>query len=248
MTIRNMSIEAGARAGMVAPDDTTPRVLAWSSASHPPVPSDHFRPLATASAPTSAPFSITEVYLDAASLSPFVTQAPTQPAGTAGVAVPDPQLMTDDAERRPPRKHWRTWTFDPECDARHRGRRRVRRSNNGRIEDLRVTRSAAWPRGEPTACGCRSFRGSMRVRAGLSAEGSVRSFTDAGAQWRQAGCSMLGMNPGSTAGVRGALRRDVQPQLRRAAGRVAAAHIWCPQQCRPPPRLRGTPSSPADLN
>lgn len=128
MTICNMSIEAGARAGMVAPDETTyaflrgrphaPTGAQWDTALV------YWQRLRT---DVGAVFD-TEVYLDAASLSPFVTWGTNPGQGVPlAAAVPDPQLMTDDAERQAAESIGVHGPSTRNRDARHRGRRRVRR-------------------------------------------------------------------------------------------------------------------------
>lgn len=103
-------------------------------------------------------------------------------------------------------------------------------------------------RGRKVADGVRMLivPGSMRVRAQAEAEGLGEIFTDAGAQWRQAGCSMcLGMNPDQLASGSAAPRR---PTATSKGGRArAAAHLVSPAVAAAT-AVRGTPSSPADLN
>ncbi len=160
----------------------------------------------------------TEVYIDASTLSPFVTWGTNPGQGVPlSEAVPDPELMSRRrANANPPRRRWRTWIFDPAqpmrdipVDAVF-----VGSCTNGRIEDLRVVADVL--RGRKVADGVRMLvvPGSMRVRAQAESEGLGEIFTAAGAEWRQAGCSMcLGMNPDQLVTGR-ALRVDVEPQFR----------------------------------
>ena len=106
---------------------------------------------------------------------------------------------------------------------------------NGRIEDLRVVADVL--RGRKVAPGVRMLvvPGSMRVRAQAESEGLGEIFTAAGAEWRQAGCSMcLGMNPDSSPPAKGVRRRPTATSKGdRARG---AAPIWCLRPWLPPPR------------
>src|ERR1700712_2119034 len=199
MTVCNMSIEAGARAGMVAPDETTFAYL-------------HGRPHAPAGADWDAAVEAwsqlrtdegaefdTEVYIDAATLSPFVTWGTNPGQGVPlSAAVPDPELMTDDGTKQSAEKALTYMDLSPgqamrdiAVDAVF-----VGSCTNGRIEGLRVVADVL--RGRQVAGGVRMLivPGSMRVRAQAESEGLGEIFTAAGADWRQAGCSMcLGMNP-----------------------------------------------------
>jgi 3-isopropylmalate/(R)-2-methylmalate dehydratase large subunit len=193
MTVCNMSIEAGARAGMVAPDATTyeflrgrphaPAGAQWDAAV------TAWDQLRTDSA---AEFD-TEVYLDAASLSPFVTWGtnPGQGVPLSG-SVPDPELMTDDAQRAAAEMALAYMDLRPGIPIRNVAVDAVfvGSCTNGRIEDLRAV--AGVLRGRTIADGVRMLvvPGSMRVRAQAEAEGLGEVFTGAGAEWRQAGCSM----------------------------------------------------------
>ena len=199
MTVCNMSIEAGARAGMVAPDDTTfaylegrpyaPRGSDWEKAL------DDWRSLTT---DDGAAFDRT-VQIDASSVRPHVTWG-TNPAQVVTVdgAVPDPDALDDpgaaEAARRalaymglsagtPMRDVPVDTVFIGSC-------------TNSRLEDLRA--AAAVLEGRHVAAGVRALAvpGSGPVRAQAEAEGLDRLFTAAGFEWRLPGCSMcLAMNP-----------------------------------------------------
>ncbi|MBW0015868.1 3-isopropylmalate dehydratase large subunit [Mycobacterium sp.] len=250
MTICNMSIEAGARAGMVAPDETTfdflrdrphaPTGAQWDAAV------EYWRRLRT---DPGAVFD-TEVYLDAASLSPFVTWGTNPAQGVPlDAAVPDPELMADDGERQAAEKALAymdlqagTPMRDIAVDAVF-----VGSCTNGRIEDLRAVADVL--RGRKVAPGVRMLvvPGSMRVRAQAEAEGLGEIFTAAGAEWRQAGCSMcLGMNPDQLApGERCAATSNRNFEGRQGKG--GRTHLVSPAVAAAT-AVRGTLSAPADLN
>jgi 3-isopropylmalate/(R)-2-methylmalate dehydratase large subunit len=193
MTICNMSIEGGARAGMVAPDDTTfayvegrpfaPKGKAWESAL------GHWRSLPT---DEGARFD-TEVTLDASTLEPYVSWG-TNPAQSTTIdgVVPDPG--DNESAQRALRY------MDLEPGTRIRDIRPdtifIGSCTNSRIEDLRV--AADVVRGRKVADGLRALvvPGSVAVKIRAEQEGLDRVFAAAGFEWRGAGCSMcLGMNP-----------------------------------------------------
>ncbi len=221
MTICNMSIEAGARAGMVAPDETTFEYL--HGRPHAPRGADWDAAVAAWSelrTDEGAEFDA-EVYIDASTLSPFVTWGTNPGQGVPlSASVPDPELMFDDGERQSAEKALAYMDLRPGTAMRDITVDTVfvGSCTNGRIEDLRVVADVL--RGRKVADGVRMLvvPGSMRVRAQAESEGLGEVFTAAGAEWRQAGCSMcLGMNPDQLlAGP--ALRIDLEPKLRRAAG------------------------------
>ena len=199
MTVCNMSIEAGARAGMIAPDDTTfayvegrphaPKGADWQRAL------DDWRSLAT---DPGAAFD-REVSLDARELRPYVTWG-TNPAQSSVIdgAVPDPDALGDPAKRESALRalgyqglRAGTRIRDIGVDAVFIGS-----CTNGRLEDLRA--AAAVLRGRTVKAGVRALvvPGSAEVRERAEAEGLDRIFLAAGFEWRYAGCSMcLGMNP-----------------------------------------------------
>ncbi|BBZ07139.1 3-isopropylmalate dehydratase large subunit [Mycolicibacterium doricum] len=250
MTICNMSIEAGARAGMVAPDETTFEFLRGRP--HAPTGADWdaavqaWRQLRT---DPGAEFD-TEVYLDAAELSPFVTWGtnPGQGVPLSG-AVPDPELIADEGQRQAAEKALTymglqagTAMRDVAVDTVF-----VGSCTNGRIEDLRVVADVL--RGRSVADGVRMLvvPGSMRVRAQAESEGLDRIFVEAGAQWRQAGCSMcLGMNPDQLSpGQRCASTSNRNFEGRQGKG--GRTHLVSPAVAAAT-AVRGTLSSPADLS
>jgi 3-isopropylmalate/(R)-2-methylmalate dehydratase large subunit len=245
-----MSIEAGARAGMVAPDETTYDFLRG----RPHVPTGKQWDAAVAywdelRTESGAVFD-TEVYLDAGSLSPFVTWGTNPGQGVPlAAAVPDPELMTDDAERQAAEKALAYMDLRPGTPMRDIAVDAVfvGSCTNGRIEDLRAV--AKVLRGRKVAPGVRMLvvPGSMRVRAQAESEGLDRIFTSAGAEWRQAGCSMcLGMNPDQLApGERCASTSNRNFEGRQGKG--GRTHLVSPVVAAAT-AVRGRLSAPADLN
>jgi 3-isopropylmalate/(R)-2-methylmalate dehydratase large subunit len=199
MTICNMSIEAGARAGMIAPDATTYAYL--KGRPHAPRGADWDAAVgwwSTLRTDDDASFD-TEVALDARTLTPYVTWG-TNPGQGAPLSacVPDPAAMTDPVERSAAERALLYMDLAPGTPLRDIAVDTVfvGSCTNGRIEDLRA--AAAIIKGRRVAPGLRMLvvPGSVRVRLEAEAEGLDTVFTDAGAQWRHAGCSMcLGMNP-----------------------------------------------------
>jgi 3-isopropylmalate/(R)-2-methylmalate dehydratase large subunit len=199
LTVCNMSIEAGARAGLVAPDEVTfaylegrphaPSGAAWEAAL------DYWRTL-----PTDADAAFDhEVTLDAATLTPYVTWG-TNPGQALPLAsaVPDPDSFTDPAARAAAERALTYMDLVPGTELRDISVDTVfiGSCTNGRIEDLRA--AAGVLRGRQVASSVRMLvvPGSMAVRAQAEREGLDAIFTAAGADWRLAGCSMcLGMNP-----------------------------------------------------
>ena len=249
MTICNMSIEAGARAGLIAPDETTFAYL--KDRPHAPKGEDWQRALAYWSelkSDSDAKFD-KEITLDADQLSPFVTWGTNPGQGVAldGV-IPSPQDFTDPeevsaAERAlvymdlkagtPMKKIKIDTVFLGSC-------------TNGRIEDLRA--AAEIIKGKKVASDIRMMvvPGSARVRLQAEAEGLDKLFLEAGAEWRSAGCSMcLGMNPDQLApGERSASTSNRNFEGRQGKG--GRTHLVSPLVAAAT-ALRGTLSSPADL-
>ena len=198
MTVCNMSIEAGAPAGMVAPDDTTyayverrqhaPKGREWERAV------DDWRALPT---DDGARFD-REVHIDASELRPYVSWG-TNPAQTVTIddRVPDPDAL-DGAQREAAARALRYMDLHPGTPIRDITVDAVFLGScaNARIEDLRVASEVV--RGRKVRSGVRALvvPGSMLVKAQAEREGLDRLFRDAGFEWRDAGCSMcLGMNP-----------------------------------------------------
>ena len=199
MTVCNMSIEAGAKAGLIAPDDITfayvegrrhaPSGAAWEAAL------DHWRTLPT---DPDAVFDRT-VTIDASALRPFVSWGtnPGQVVELDGV-VPDPDSFADPAERDAARRALEYMGITAGTAMRDIPVQTVfiGSCTNSRIEDLRA--AAAVAEGQRVADGVRAMivPGSFAVKGQAEAEGLDRIFIDAGFDWREPGCSMcLAMNP-----------------------------------------------------
>jgi len=199
MTICNMSIEAGARAGMVAPDQTTFDYI--QGRPHAPQGSDWDEAVAywsTLATDPGATFDA-EVFIDASTLAPFVTWGTNPGQGLPlTAAVPDPAEARDSVERESIEQALAYMDLTPGTPLRNIAVDTVFLGSctNGRIEDLRA--AAAVLRGKKVAPGVRLLvvPGSTRVRIEAESEGLDQIFLDAGAEWRGAGCSMcLAMNP-----------------------------------------------------
>ena len=250
MTVCNMSIEWGAKAGLIAPDQTTfdylegrpeaPKGADWNAAVA------HWTSLVT---DDDAEFD-KEIVLDASEMTPFVTWGTNPGQGVPlGGAVPFPESFEEQQDRVAAEKALEymgleagTPMRDIKVDTVF-----VGSCTNGRIEDLRL--AAEIIKGHKVAEGTRLLvvPGSVRVRNQAIEEGLDAVFTEAGAEWRGAGCSMcLGMNPDQLAPQ----ERSASTSNRNFEGRqgkggrthlvsvpVAAATA-----------VRGTLSSPADLS
>ena len=249
MTICNMSIEAGARAGMVAPDETTFAYL--KGRPHAPQGTDWDTALEDWRRLRTDPGAVfdAEVVLDAAELSPFVTWGtnPGQSVPLDGV-VPDPELMGDENTRADAARALEYMDLAPGTPMRDITVDAVFLGSctNGRIEDLRT--AAELLRGRKVAPGVRMLvvPGSHAVRVQAQQEGLDEVFTAAGAEWRLAGCSMcLGMNPDHLA----PLERCASTSNRNFEGRQGArgrTHLVSPAVAAAT-AVRGTLSSPEDL-
>ncbi|MGC3993588.1 MAG: 3-isopropylmalate dehydratase large subunit [Propionicimonas sp.] len=249
MTICNMSIEWGAKAGMMAPDETTFAYL--KGRPHAPEGEDwdaavaHWRTLYS---DDDAVFD-REVDIDATRLTPFVTWGTNPGQGVPlGAAVPAPEEFTDPVDRAAAE---RALTYmdlragtpmrDIKVDTVFLGS-----CTNGRIEDLRLAASVL--KGRRIADGVRMLvvPGSARVRLQAEDEGLDQVFLDFGAEWRAAGCSMcLGMNPDQLApGERSASTSNRNFEGRQGKG--GRTHLVSPPVAAAT-AIRGTLSSPADL-
>ena len=249
MTVCNMSIEAGARAGLIAPDDVTFEYV--KSKPHAPQGADwdaaieYWKSLAT---DADAVFD-KEITINAADLAPFVTWGTNPGQGAPlSASVPFPidfanveeqgaaerALAYMGLEAGTPLKSIKVDTvFLGSC-------------TNGRIEDLRA--AAEIIEGKKVAEGVRMLvgPGSVRVRSQAELEGLDKIFIDAGAEWRNAGCSMcLGMNPDQLApGERAASTSNRNFEGRQGKG--GRTHLVSPLVAAAT-AIRGTLSSPADL-
>ena len=249
MTVCNMSIEWGARAGMIAPDEVTFDYVKGRQYA----PSDDQWDAAVAYWKTlrtddDAEFDA-EVVLNAADITPFVTWG-TNPGQGAPLSsnVPNPAEIEDDGDRVAAEKALTymgltagTPLRDIKVDTVF-----VGSCTNGRIEDLRSV--AAVIDGHKVAEGVRMLvvPGSMRVRAQAEEEGLHTIFMAAGAEWRQAGCSMcLGMNPDQLApGERSASTSNRNFEGRQGKG--GRTHLVSPLVAAAT-AITGHLSSPADL-
>jgi 3-isopropylmalate/(R)-2-methylmalate dehydratase large subunit len=199
MTICNMSIEAGAKAGMVAPDDTTfayiegkphaPKGVEWERAL------DDWRSLRT---DDDASFDVEHVF-DAHEIRPHVSWG-TNPGQVVPIddVVPDPKQMTDPSSRDAATRALAYMDLKPGTPMRDIPVDTVfiGSCTNSRIEDLRVAASVLEGRRVREGMRAMVVPGSMRVKSQAEAEGLDRIFQAAGFEWRAAGCSMcLGMNP-----------------------------------------------------
>ncbi|TCJ99267.1 3-isopropylmalate dehydratase large subunit [Nocardia alba] len=249
MTICNMSIEAGARAGMIAPDAVTYEFL--KGRPHAPQGADWDAAVASWDelvTDEGARFDA-EVHIDANALTPFVTWGTNPGQGLPlGANVPDPAQITDENERDSAEKALRYMDLTPGMPLREVSVDTVfvGSCTNGRIEDLREVADVL--KGRRVAEGVRMLvvPGSMRVRAQAEKEGLGEIFTAAGAEWRQAGCSMcLGMNPDQLEpGQRCASTSNRNFEGRQGKG--GRTHLVSPLVAAAT-AVRGTLSSPADL-
>ncbi|MGB3603996.1 3-isopropylmalate dehydratase large subunit [Gordonia sp. (in: high G+C Gram-positive bacteria)] len=250
MTICNMSIEAGARAGMIAPDAVTyeflkgrphaPQGAEWDAAV------EYWDSLRT---DDDAVFD-REVHINASELTPFVTWGTNPGQGLPlGANVPDPADIVDEAESLAAARALEYMDLKPGTPLREVKVDTVfvGSCTNGRIEDLRAV--AEVLRGRKVAEGMRMLvvPGSMKVRAQAEEEGLGEVFTAAGAEWRMAGCSMcLGMNPDQLApGERCASTSNRNFEGRQGNG--GRTHLVSPAVAAAT-AVRGTLSAPADLS
>ncbi len=248
MTMCNMSIEAGGRAGMVAPDETTfeylqgrphaPQGEQWDAAV------EAWRELRT---DDDAEFDAV-VHIDADALTPFVTWG-TNPGQGLPLAesVPDPATMDDD-DAAATRKALQYMALEPGTKLRDIAVDVVFLGSctNARIEDLRA--AADVLKGHHVADDVQMLvvPGSMKVKKQAEEEGLDAVFTEAGAEWRSAGCSMcLGMNPDQlTPGQRCASTSNRNFEGRQGKG--GRTHLVSPLVAAAT-AVRGTLSSPEDL-
>lgn len=249
MTICNMSIEAGARAGMVAPDETTFEYI--KGRPHAPEGEEWERAVEYWTSLRSDEDAVfdAEVVLEAADIEPFVTWGTNPGQGVPlSAAVPDPESIADETKRLAAERALEymgleagTPMRDIKVDTVFLGS-----CTNGRIEDLRA--AAAVVKGRKKADSVRMLvvPGSARVRIQAEAEGLDAIFTEFGAEWRNAGCSMcLAMNPDKLAeGERSASTSNRNFEGRQGKG--GRTHLVSPLVAAAT-AVRGTLSSPADL-
>jgi 3-isopropylmalate/(R)-2-methylmalate dehydratase large subunit len=249
MTICNMSIEAGARAGMIAPDQITydyligrphsPEGADWAAAVEywNTLPSDE-----------GAVYDA-EVFIDANTLDPFVTWGTNPGQGVSLLDnVPNPADIADPNERAAAERALEYMDLVAGTPMKQIAVDTVFLGSctNSRIEDLRA--AASIVKGQKMADGVRMLvvPGSAKVRLEAEAEGLDLIFKDFGAEWRFAGCSMcLGMNPDQLApGERAASTSNRNFEGRQGKG--ARTHLVSPLVAAAT-AIRGTLSSPSDL-
>lgn len=249
MTICNMSIEAGARAGMVAPDETTfayvkgrecaPKGKDWEAAVA------YWKTLRT---DEGAAFD-KEVFIDANTLEPFVTWG-TNPGQGAHLSecVPDPESFSDPNDKIAAERALQYMDLEPGIPLKSIAVDTVFMGSctNSRLEDLREFTQII--KGKQKAAGVRLIvvPGSARVRLEAEAEGLDKIITDFGGEWRFAGCSMcLGMNPDQLQpGERCASTSNRNFEGRQGKG--GRTHLVSPVVAAAT-AIRGTLSSPWDL-
>jgi 3-isopropylmalate/(R)-2-methylmalate dehydratase large subunit len=249
MTVCNMSIEGGAKAGLVAPDDTTyawiegreyaPKGKAWEQALA------YWQSLPT---DDGAGFDH-EVVLDGNTIAPRVSWG-TNPGQVVPIdgEVPDPSLIKDEQKRHAAERALQYMALEPGTRMRdiHVDTVFLGSCTNSRIEDLRS--AATVVAGRKIARNVRGMvvPGSMRVKAQAEAEGLDKVFTQAGFEWRAAGCSMcLGMNPDQLKpGERCASTSNRNFEGRQGKG--GRTHL-CSPQVAAATAIAGTFATPADL-
>jgi 3-isopropylmalate/(R)-2-methylmalate dehydratase large subunit len=221
MTVCNMTIEGGGRAGMIAPDDTTFEWVAGRAAAPDPLPLGEWRELYS---DEGAPFD-KDVEIDATQVSPQVTWGTTPGMVTeVTAAVPDPR---DEGEERA-LEYMALETGTPMQDIAL-DRVFIGSCTNSRIGDLREAAEVVRGRRVAASVDAMVVPGSQQVKAEAEAEGLDEVFRAAGFDWRSAGCSMcLGMNPDIAApGERVASTSNRNFEGRQ--GRGARSHLVSPK-------------------
>jgi 3-isopropylmalate/(R)-2-methylmalate dehydratase large subunit len=249
MTVCNMSIEAGAKAGLIAPDDTTfaylegrpfaPKGADWEAAL------EDWRTLPTDDGATFDK----EVTIDAATLSPYVSWG-TNPAQVAPLtdAVPDPESFAEASQREAAARALEYMGLTPGTPLKEVPVDTVfiGSCTNSRIEDLRA--AAAVVEGRHVKDGMRTLvvPGSFMVKDQAEAESLDKIFTAAGFDWREPGCSMcLAMNPDKLApGERAASTSNRNFEGRQ--GRGGRTHLVSPAVAAAT-AIAGTFATPDDL-
>ena len=249
LTLCNLSIEMGARGGMIAPDDVTFAYI--RDREYAPKGDDWDRAVAhwrTLRSDDDAVFDA-EVVLEAADIEPFVTWGTNPGQGVPlSAAVPSPEDFADENKRAAAKRALEYMDLQAGTPMRDIAVNTVfiGSCTNGRIEDLRA--AAGVLKGRRKADGVRVMvvPGSARVRLQAEREGLDKVFTEFGAEWRNAGCSMcLGMNPDTMApGERSASTSNRNFEGRQGKG--SRTHLVSPVVAAAT-AVRGTLSSPADL-
>ena len=240
MTVCNMTIEAGGRAGMIAPDETT---FAWFT--EPDERWPHGRPGAPKGAELDAAIERwrslpsdegawydSDVVVDAGALSPQVTWGTTPGmVASVGAKVPSPEEFDSPADREATERALAYMALEPGTPIEEIALDRVfiGSCTNSRIGDLRAAAEVVAGRRVAQGVSAMVVPGSQQVKAQAEAEGLDRVFRDAGFDWRVAGCSMcLGMNPDTLApGERCASTSNRNFEGRQ--GRGGRTHLVSPQ-------------------
>jgi 3-isopropylmalate/(R)-2-methylmalate dehydratase large subunit len=223
MTVSNMSIEWGARAGLIAPDDTTYRYLEG----RPGVQEPFERAVDRWSHYVSdddAAFD-REIVVDATALAPQLTWG-TNPGQTAPITGVVPTPASEDEQRA--LDYMGLKAGEPLAGTPV-DRVFIGSCTNGRLSDLRA--AAEVVRGKRVAGNVQALvvPGSMQVKADAEAEGLDRVFSEAGFEWRNAGCSMcLGMNP-DVAGPKERVASTSNRNFEGRQGRLARTHLMSPE-------------------
>ena len=220
MTVCNMTIEGGGRAGMIAPDETTFEYVIGREAAPPEVP-DAWRELYSDAGASFA----TDIEVDASAISPMVTWG-TNPEMVVGVSaeVPDPE---DDGDERA--LHYMGLEAGTPIQEIKLDRVFIGSCTNSRIGDLRAAAEVIGGRKVADSVYAMVVPGSAQVKLQAEREGLDEVFRKAGFDWRGAGCSMcLGMNPDIAApGERVASTSNRNFEGRQGAG--ARSHLVSPQ-------------------
>lgn len=249
MTICNMSIEAGARAGMIAPDETTFAYLRGRRFS--PTGSDWDAAVAYWKTLPTDPGAVfdREIVIPAEEISPFVTWG-TNPAQGVPLTsvVPEPSSFADEASRRDAEEALEYMGLVPGTPMKEIAVDTVfiGSCTNSRLDDLRAVADVIRGRKKADGVTMMVVPGSARVRLEAEAEGLDEVFEAFGAEWRFAGCSMcLGMNPDKLQpGQRSASTSNRNFEGRQGPG--GRTHLVSPQVAAAT-AVRGTLSSPSDL-
>jgi len=250
MTLCNMSIEAGARAGLVAPDDVTFEYLAgrqhapkgadWEAAV------DYWRTLPSDDDATYD----AEVVIDATTLAPFITWGTNPGQGLPlDASVPSPDDARDDVDRVAIERALEYMDLTPGMPLRDITVDTVfvGSCTNGRIEDLRAVAEVLQGRRVADSVRMLVVPGSVRVKHQAEDEGLDKIFVAAGAEWREAGCSMcLAMNPDKlTPGERSASTSNRNFEGRQGPG--GRTHLVSPAVAAAT-AVTGHLSAPSDLS
>ncbi|HMG98003.1 MAG TPA: 3-isopropylmalate dehydratase large subunit, partial [Gaiellales bacterium] len=223
MTVSNMSIEWGARAGLIAADETTFQFLEGRPGVQEPLEQaierwSHY------TTDSDATFD-RELVIDAAALAPQITWG-TNPGQTAPITAAVPAPANEDEQRA---LDYMGLKAGAPLAGTPVDRVFIGSCTNGRLGDLRA--AAEVVRGKHVAAGVQALvvPGSMRVKVEAEAEGLDRVFSDAGFEWRNAGCSMcLGMNP-DVAGPEERVASTSNRNFEGRQGRLARTHLMSPE-------------------